>query len=116
MSGIAAHRLRPVGAGKKLDVAGAPGLACGMARVALLVAATAVLAAALPSPGLFVALGAGIAAIGTGWLVYRRPAAPGFARLAGAAAITVGAMGCVLGALRVALALAAIDHLDHLLG
>jgi len=87
-----------------------------MVRLALLVAAAAVVGAALPSPGLFVALGAGIAAIGTGWLAYRRPGAPGFARLAGAAAITLGAMGCVLGALRVGLALAAIDHLDGLLG
>jgi hypothetical protein len=86
-----------------------------MARIALLVAAGAVVAAALPSPGLFVAIGLGIAAIGTGWLAFRRPG-PGFARLAGAAAVTVGALGCVLGMLRVALALAAIDHLDRLLG
>jgi hypothetical protein len=86
-----------------------------MARIALLVASGAVVAAALPSPGLFVAIGLGIAAIGTGWLAFRRPG-PGFARLAGAAAVTVGALGCVLGMLRVALALAAIDHLDRLLG
>jgi hypothetical protein len=86
-----------------------------MARIALLVAAGAVVAAALPSPGLFVAIGLGIAAIGTGWLAFRRPG-PGFSRLAGAAAVTVGALGCVLGMLRVALALAAIDHLDRLLG
>jgi hypothetical protein len=87
-----------------------------MSRVALLVAAGAVLAAALPSPGLFVAIGLGIAAIGAGWIGFSRAGAPGFARLAGAAAITVGAMGAVLGALRVALALAAIDHLERLLG
>jgi hypothetical protein len=86
-----------------------------MARIALLVAAGAVVAAALPSPGLFLAIGLGIAAIGTGWLAFRRPG-PGFARLAGAAAVTVGGLGCVLGMLRVALALAAIDHLDRLLG
>ncbi|HMG24713.1 MAG TPA: hypothetical protein VK607_25425 [Kofleriaceae bacterium] len=87
-----------------------------MARVALLLAAAGAVGAALPSPGLFAALGLGIAAIGTGWLGYRRPGAPGFARLAGAAAITVGAAACLLGALRVVLALAAIDHIDRMLG
>jgi hypothetical protein len=87
-----------------------------MVRIALIAAAGAVACAALPSPGLFAAIGLGIAAIGTGWLGYRRPGEPGFARLAGAAAVTVGAMGCLLGALRVALAIAAIDRVDRLLG
>jgi hypothetical protein len=87
-----------------------------MAHAALVVALGAVIAAAAPSPGLFVAIGLGIAAIGSGWIGYRRRAAPGFTRLAGAAAITVGAIGGTLGTLRVVLALAAIDHLDRLLG
>ena len=87
-----------------------------MVRIALIAAAGAVACAALPSPGLFAAIGLGIAAIGTGWLGYRRPGDPGFARLAGAAAVTVGAVGCLLGVLRVALALAAIDRVDRLLG
>jgi hypothetical protein len=87
-----------------------------MAHIALLFALAAMLAAALPSPGLFVAIGLGIAAIGTGWIGYRRTGSPGFTRLAGAAAITLGALGGVLGALRVALALAAIEHLDSMLG
>jgi hypothetical protein len=87
-----------------------------MARIALGLAFAAVLAAALPSPGLFVAIGAGIAAIGAGWVAYRRIGAPGFSRLAGAAAITIGALAGLAGALRVVLALAAIDHLDRLLG
>ena len=87
-----------------------------MVRIALIAAAGAIICAALPSPGLFAAIGLGIAAIGTGWLGYRRPGEPGFARLAGAAALTVGAVGCLLGALRVALALAAIDRVDRLLG
>lgn len=73
-------------------------------------------AAALPSPGLYAAIGLGIAAIGLGWIGYRRTCAPGFVRLAGAAAITVGAMGCVLGLVRVVLVLAAIDRLDRMLG
>jgi hypothetical protein len=87
-----------------------------MARIALGVALIAVLAAALPSPGLFVAIGAGITAIGTGWVAYRRIGAAGFSRIAGAAAITIGALAGLAGALRVVLALAAIDHLDALLG
>jgi hypothetical protein len=87
-----------------------------MAAVALVIALGAVLAAALPSPGLFVALGLGIAAVGAGWVGYRRSGDPGFRRLAGAAAITAGAVGALLGMLRVVLALAAIDHLDRLLG
>ena len=86
-----------------------------MARVALALAAAALVGAALPSPGLFVAIGLGIAAIGSGWLGYRRPG-PGFTRLAGAAAIPLGALACVLGALRVVLALAALDHIDRMLG
>jgi len=87
-----------------------------MSRIALFVALGAVVASGLPSPGLFVALGLGVAAIGTGWVGYRRARDPGFTRLAGAAAITIGAVGGLLGGLRVALALAAIDHLDRMLG
>lgn len=87
-----------------------------MAHIALGVAVCGLLAAALPSPGLFAAIGLGILAIGTGWLGYRRRGDPGFTRLAGAAAITLGAAGCALGALRVVLVLAAIDRLDRMLG
>jgi hypothetical protein len=87
-----------------------------MAHVALALALGAVIAAAVPSPGLFLAIGLGIAAIGAGWLGYGRSDSPGGTRLAGAAAITVGAIGGLLGTLRVVLALAAIDHLDRLLG
>ncbi len=87
-----------------------------MAHIALVVGLGAVLAAAAPSPGLFIAIGCGITAIGAGWLGYRRRGDPGFTRLAGAAAMALGAVGCVLGGLRVVLALAAIAHLDRLLG
>jgi hypothetical protein len=86
-----------------------------MSRVALAVALGAMLAAAVPSPGLFVAIGLGIAAIGLGSIGYRRTGDPGFRRLAGASAVALGALGVVLGALRVILALAAIDHLDRML-
>jgi len=87
-----------------------------MAYVALLAALGGLVAAASPSPGLFVAIGLGSAAIGLGWVGYRRSGDPGFRRLAGAAAVAVGVVGGLLGVLRVALALAALDHLDRMLG
>ena len=86
-----------------------------MSHAALGIAFGAVVAAALPSPGLFVAIGLAIAAIGAGWVGYRRAGDPGFTRLAGAAAITIGGVGGLLGTLRVVLALAAIEHLDRLI-
>jgi hypothetical protein len=87
-----------------------------MAQLALGIAFAAVVAAALPAPGLYAAIGLGVAAIGGGWLALRRRGDPGFTRLAGAAAITVGGLGLALGAARVALALAAIDRLAQLMG
>lgn len=87
-----------------------------MARVALVLAFAAMLAAGLPSPGLYLALGLGISAIGTGYVGFARLAAPGSSRIAAAAAITVGSLGVVLGAVRVAVALAAIDRIGHMLG
>ena len=86
-----------------------------MVRLALALACGALLAAALPSPGLYLALGAGIGAIGTGWLGFARREAPGGSRLAAAAAITLGAMGLALGAVRVAIALVAIGHVERML-
>jgi len=87
-----------------------------MARIALVLAFAAMLAAGLPSPGLYLALGLGISAIGTGLVGFFRRSAPGSARIASAAAITVGTLGVVLGAVRVAVALAAIDHIGRMLG
>ena len=43
-----------------------------MSQLALLLAVGAMIAAAVPAPGLFVAIGLGIAAIGAGWVGYRR--------------------------------------------
>jgi hypothetical protein len=86
-----------------------------MARLALALAFGAMLAAGLPSPGLFIAIGLGIAAIGTGWLGYSRKAAPGASRLASAAAMTVGMLGLLLGSIRVVMVLAAIDRIDSML-
>jgi len=85
-------------------------------RTALALAAAALVAAGWASPGLYLALGFGLAAMGTGCVGYRRREAPGLARLASAAAVTLGATALLLGGLRVALALAAIGHLDRMLG
>ena len=86
-----------------------------MARLALALAFGAMLAAGLPSPGLFIAIGLGIGAIGTGWLGYSRKSAPGASRLASAAAMTVGMLGLLLGSIRVVMVLAAIDRIDSML-
>ena len=87
-----------------------------MARLALVLALSAAAAAGLPAPGLYLAIGLGIAAIGCGWLGFSRRTAPGAARLASASAITIGAIGLVLGVVRVAIVLAAIDRIDRLIG
>lgn len=87
-----------------------------MQRLALALAVGALIAAALPTPGLYLALGLGIGATGLGWTGYRQKAAPGFSRLAGAAAMALGLVGFLLGAVRVVLSLAAIGHIDRMLG
>jgi hypothetical protein len=87
-----------------------------MARLALVFAFGAMLAAGLPSPGLYFAIGLGFAAIGTGWLGYARKHVGGMTRLAAAAAMAIGVLGVLLGSVRVVMVLAAIDRLDRMLG
>jgi hypothetical protein len=87
-----------------------------MSRVALVLACAGLVAAGLPSPGLYLALGLGIAASGCGWLAYSQRTAPGGRRLAGAAAMTVGALGFALGGVRVVMTLVAIDRIERMLG
>ena len=87
-----------------------------MVRAALVLAFAAMAAAGLPAPGLYFAIGLGIAAIGCGYAAFARRGSPGNARLVAAAAITVGAIGLVLGCARVAIVLAAIDRIDRMLG
>ena len=87
-----------------------------MVRAALILAFGAMLAAGLPSPGLYLALGLGIAAIGTGYLGYSQRSAPGGTRIACAAAITIGMLGVLLGSIRVVMVLGAIDRIDRMLG
>ena len=86
-----------------------------MSTLALVLAIAATVAAALPWPGMFVAIGLGIAAIGLGVVAYRRREHPGGRRLAGAAAIAVGAIGLALGSTRYVLTLLAVDTLETLL-
>jgi hypothetical protein len=84
-------------------------------KLALGLAFAATIAAGLPSPGLFLAIGLGIAAIGCGYERFGRRDLPGSARLAAAAAMTVGAIGCLLGIARVVMVLAAIAKIDRML-
>jgi hypothetical protein len=86
-----------------------------LAMVALGFAFGAVVAACVAAPGQLVAIGFGIAAVGLGWMAYRRRTSTGSARLGGAAAITVGLIGFGLGVARVAIILAAIRHVEALL-
>jgi hypothetical protein len=85
-----------------------------MGWLALVIAAIGGVCVALPGPGMFVAMGLGLFAIAAGAVGYRRLAAPGPARLAGAAAITVGSIALVLSAARYALTLAAVRKLESL--
>jgi hypothetical protein len=87
-----------------------------MTRGCLPLALAALVAAALPSPGSYLALGLGIAAVGTGWVGFARRTAPGATRLAAAASITLGAMAIALGTVRVVIALVAIARIDRMLG
>ena len=72
-------------------------------------------AGGLPSPGLFGAIGLGIAAVGCGLQQFGRRDLPGSARLVAAAAVTVGAIGALLGTARFVMVLAAISKIDRLL-
>ena len=85
-----------------------------MHRVALALALLSLWLVAASSPGQLFAIGCGIAAIGCGFVGYTRRAAPGSTRLVAAGALTLGAIGLVLGALRVAASLVAIAHVEQL--
>jgi hypothetical protein len=87
-----------------------------MAKLALALGFGAMLAAGLPFWGLYLALGLGIAAIGCGVVGWGRRQAPGALRLVSAAAITVGTMGLILGMLRFAVVIGAIDRIERMLG
>jgi hypothetical protein len=83
--------------------------------LALLGAACGVAAIAVPGAGKYLAVGLGLLALVAGAVVYRRRAAPGGQRLAGAAAVALGAFSLLLGSAKVALTLIAIERLGSVL-
>ncbi len=87
-----------------------------MGWLGLLLGLGGVVAVLLPSPGMFVAAGLGIAGIGVSWVGWRRRGDPGAWRLAGAAGLAVAALGLALAITRYALTLMAIDRIERLLG
>jgi hypothetical protein len=82
--------------------------------LALAIAVAGLISAALGGPGMYLAIGLGIAGGAAGWVGYRRAGDPGAARLAGAGAITVGILAVGLGGLRYGLTLAAVSRLEAL--
>ncbi|MBE7454059.1 MAG: hypothetical protein HS111_36005 [Kofleriaceae bacterium] len=86
-----------------------------MAALSLALAVLALVAGALPDPGLFVGLGLGVAAAGTGWVAWRRRGAPGGQRLVAAAGLGIAAIALALGGARYAVTLVAVSRLTALL-
>jgi hypothetical protein len=87
-----------------------------VALVSLALAIAALVAGALPHPGMFVAIGLAIAAGGTGWIGWRRRGAPGAQRLTAAVGLGVAAIALGLGAARYAITLFAVTKLTGLVG
>ena len=87
-----------------------------MVRATVALAVIALVASLAPAPGMYIAVGAGIGAIGWGWVGFGNRAAGGTLRLWSAAGMAIGAIGLLLGGLRIALTLAAIDKLERMLG
>ncbi len=87
-----------------------------MGAFALAAAVIALTASALPYPGMFVAMAAGILAVGTGTLAWQRRHAPGAVRLTGAAGIGLASLALVVAVARYVLTLAAVARLTALVG
>jgi hypothetical protein len=87
-----------------------------MGWFALVTALAALVAAVLPAPGMFLAMGLGISALGLGWAGYRRRDDAGPRRLAGAAGLAIAVLALGLAGVRYGLTLAAVDRLERLLG
>lgn len=102
--------------GRKLVAAATAAYGEDVHRLPLALAIVALVAAGLATPGQLVALGGGIAAIGSGRMVFHRRDLTGGRRLAGALAIALGALAATLGIVRIALTLLAIGRLEHMFG
>ena len=86
-----------------------------MGYLGLGIAMIAIVSALMPTPGMFIGMGLAILALGVGWVGYRRGSDPGWARLAGAGAITIAVLALLISGTRYALTLWAIDRLESLL-
>lgn len=78
---------------------------------ALVCAVVALAACSLPGVGLFVAMGAGLASVGLGWIGFRRRRAPGPSRLLAATALALGGLALTFAAVRYTVTLVALSQL-----
>jgi hypothetical protein len=85
-----------------------------MAFVSLALAVAALIAGALPHPGMFAGIGLAIGAAGTGWVAWRRRGASGPRRLSAAVGLGLASIALVLGAARYAVTLFAVARLTSL--
>lgn len=85
-----------------------------MARLAMAIALLSLGLILCPMPWVFLGLGAGLFAVTAGWLTFRERALPAVARLFGAGATAVAGLAVTLGAVRVALSIAAARRLAEL--
>jgi hypothetical protein len=81
-----------------------------MGRLSLVVALAAACAVAIPSHGKYLAIGLGMMALAIGAVAWRARRSA----LAGAGGMAVGLAAVAVGGTKVALTLAAIDHLGHM--
>lgn len=84
--------------------------------MSLALALAALVAGALPHPGMFVAIGLAIAAAGTGWIGWQRRGAPGAQRLTAAVGVGIALIALALGGARYAVTLFAVSRLTGLAG
>ena len=85
-----------------------------MAFLSLALAVAALVAGALPHPGMFVAIGLAIGGAGSGWVAWRRRGARGATRLTAAVGLGVAVIALALGAARYGLTLFAVARLTSL--
>ncbi len=84
--------------------------------MSLALALAALVAGALPHPGMFVAIGLAVAAAGTGWIGWQRRGAPGAQRLTAAVGVGIALVALALGGARYAVTLFAVSRLTGLVG
>jgi len=82
--------------------------------LSLALAVAALIAGALPHPGMFVGIGLAIAAGGTGWVAWRRRGTSGARRLTAAVGLGLAVIALALGGARYAVTLFAVARLTGL--